>query len=92
MISGRSKSAAAKAKRVKLGNPRIKATRFEAVAAIKAEAKCAESNGLPIVVDIQNSGTSTLRAIAEALISRGVTAPRRGRWHAMSVPDVLSRA
>jgi DNA invertase Pin-like site-specific DNA recombinase len=94
LISGRTKSAlaAAKAKGVKLGNPRIEAARGDAVAAIKAEADRAAGNVLPIITEIQKSGAKTLRAIAEALNARGVATPRGGRWHAMSVRNAMSRA
>jgi DNA invertase Pin-like site-specific DNA recombinase len=94
LIAGRTKSAlaAAKVKGVKLGNPHIEAARGEAVAAIKAEADRAAGNVLPIIAEIRKSGVSTLRAVAEALNARGVPTPRGGRWHAMSVRNVLARA
>jgi DNA invertase Pin-like site-specific DNA recombinase len=94
LISGRTKSAlaAAKAKGVKLGNPRIEAARGLAVASLQAEADRAASNVLPIIAEIRRSGATTLRAIAEALNARGVPTPRGGRWHAMSVRNVLARS
>jgi len=94
LISGRTKSAlaVAKSKGVKLGNPRIDAARGKAIAAIKAVADREAGNVLPIISDIQKSGVTTLRAIAEALNARGVRTPRKGRWHAMSVRNVLARA
>ena len=33
-----------------------------------------------------------LNAVAEALNARGVSTPRGGRWHAMSVQNALARA
>jgi len=94
LISGRTKSAlaAAKAKGVKLGNPRIEAARSRAVASLQAEADRAASNVLPIIAEIRRSGATTLRAIAEALNARGVPTPRGGRWHAMGVRNVLARS
>ena len=94
LIAGRTKSAlaAAKAKGVKLGNPNIDAARDHAVAAITAEANRAAGNVLPIIAEIRRSGATTLRAIADALNARGVPTPRGGRWHAMSVRNVLARA
>jgi DNA invertase Pin-like site-specific DNA recombinase len=94
LIAGRTKSAlaAAKAKGVKLGNPNIEAAQVQAVATIKAEADREASNVLPIIAEIQKSGASTLRAIAEALNARGVSTPRGGRWHPASVRNVLARA
>ena len=94
LISGRTKSAlaAAKAKGVKLGNPRIEVARSRAVASLQAEADRAASNVLPIIAEIRRSGATTLRAIAEALNARGVPTPRGGRWHAMSVRNVIARS
>jgi DNA invertase Pin-like site-specific DNA recombinase len=94
LISGRTKSAlaAAKAKGTKLGNPRIEAARGRAVASLQAEADRAASNVLPIIAEIRRSGATTLRAIAGALNARGVPTPRGGRWHAMSVRNVLARS
>jgi DNA invertase Pin-like site-specific DNA recombinase len=93
LISGRTKSAlaAAKAKGIKLGNPRIEAARRLAVASLQAEANRAASNVLPIIAEIRRSGATTLRAIAEALNARGVPTQRGGRWHATSVRNVLAR-
>ena len=93
LIAGRTRLAlsAAKARGVKLGNPNIEAARRAAVRAVKAEADRTASNALPIIAEIRKSGATTLRAIAAALNARGVPTPRRGRWHAMSVRNVLSR-
>ena len=93
LISGRTKSAlaAAKAKGVKLGNPKLDEARGHAAAALKSEADRAAGNVLPIIADIQKSGVITLRAIAEALNARGVATPRGGRWHAMSVRNAMAR-
>ncbi len=93
LIAGRTKSAlaAAKAKGVKLGNPNIEAAQGAAVAAVKAEADRAAGNILPIIAEIQRSGASTLRAVADALNARGVRTPRGGKWYAASVRNVLAR-
>jgi DNA invertase Pin-like site-specific DNA recombinase len=94
LIAGRTKSAlaAAKAKGIRLGNPNIDVARDRAVAAIKAEADRSAGNVLPIIAEIRKSGATTLRAIADALNARGVPTPRGGRWHAMSVRNVLARS
>jgi DNA invertase Pin-like site-specific DNA recombinase len=94
LISGRTKSAlaAAKAKGIKLGNPNIEAARDNAVATIKAKADRAAGNVLPIIAEIQKSGASTLRAVADALNARGVSTPRGRRWYGMSVRNALARA
>ena len=93
LIAGRTKSAlaAAKAKGVKLGNPNIEAAQGAAVAAVKAEADRAAGNILPIIAEIQRSGASTLRAVADALNARGARTPRGGKWYAASVRNVLAR-
>jgi DNA invertase Pin-like site-specific DNA recombinase len=93
LISGRTKAAlaAAKAKGVRLGNPRIEDARGRAVATLQAEADRAASTVLPIIAEIKKSGARTLRAIAEALNARGVPTPRGGRWHATSVRNALGR-
>jgi DNA invertase Pin-like site-specific DNA recombinase len=93
LISGRTKSAlaAAKARGVALGNPNIEAARAHAVAAVKAQADRAAGNVAPIIAEIRRSGATTLRQIADALNARGVPTPRGGRWHAMSVRNVLAR-
>jgi DNA invertase Pin-like site-specific DNA recombinase len=93
LISGRTKSAlaAAKARGVKLGNPHIESARGDAVAAIKAEADLAAGNVLPIITEIQKTGATTLRSVADALNARGVPTRRGGRWHATSVRNAIAR-
>jgi DNA invertase Pin-like site-specific DNA recombinase len=93
LISGRTKAAlaATKAKGLKLGNPRIQKARSRALASLRAEADRAASNVFPIIAEIKKSGVSTLCAVAEALIARGVATPRGGRWHATSVRNGLGR-
>jgi DNA invertase Pin-like site-specific DNA recombinase len=94
LIAARTKSAlaAAQAKGVKLGNPRIEAAQGAAVVAVRAEADRAAGNVLPIIAEIRKSGAATLRAIADALNARGVPTPRGARWHATSVRNALARA
>jgi hypothetical protein len=93
LIAGRTKSAlaAAKARGVKLGNPKLHEARSRAAMALKAEADRAAGNMLPVITEIRKSGSTTLRSIADALNAWGVSAPRGGRWHAMSVRNVLAR-
>ena len=61
------------------------------MAALQTEADRAAGNVVPIIAEIRKSGSTTLRAIAEALNARGVPTPRGGRWHAMSVRNALAR-
>jgi DNA invertase Pin-like site-specific DNA recombinase len=81
LISQRTKAAlsAAKARGQKLGNPNLSAARRAA-------------NVLPIIAEIQKTGATTLRAIADALNKRGISTPRGRQWEAMSVKNVLARA
>ena len=70
----------------------MEAPREAAIAAVKSEADRAAGNILPIIAEIRKSGATTLRAAAEALNARGVPTHRGGRWHAMSVRNVLASA
>jgi hypothetical protein len=57
-----------------------------------AEAAAARAAGLaPVIAELQASGATSLRAIANALNDRGIPTARGGRWFAASVRDVLSR-
>jgi DNA invertase Pin-like site-specific DNA recombinase len=93
-ISKRTKEAlaAAKARGVKLGNPRWAET-LEATNAGRMEsADRFAANVLPIIREIQNSGVSSLRGIAKALTARGIKTARGGQWSAVQVTDILGRA
>jgi DNA invertase Pin-like site-specific DNA recombinase len=94
MIASRTKVAlaAAKARGVKLGGPKLAEAREIAVAAIKLMADRHAANVLPVIRDVQRSGAKSLRAVAEALNARGISTSRGGRWHAMTVRNVLARA
>ena len=94
MISSRTKAAlaAAKARGVKLGGPKLKIARKNAVATIKANAERQAANAIPIIREIQKAGASTLRAIADSLNARGIQTARNGKWYATSVRNVLARA
>jgi len=93
LIAGRTKSAlaAAKARGVRLGNPKLDEARGRAAAVLKAEADRAAGNVLPIIDEIRKSGATTLRDIADALNARGVSTPRGGKWYAASGRNVLAR-
>ena len=94
LIAGRTRAAlaAAKARGVKLGNPNIEHARERAIAVIKGEAERAAGNVLPIIDAVRRAGATSLRQIAEALNSRGISTPRGGVWYATSVRNVLARA
>jgi DNA invertase Pin-like site-specific DNA recombinase len=93
-ISKRTKEAlaAAKARGVKLGNPRLS----EAIAATNTARTAAAdrfaANVRPIIREIQKSGISSLRGVAKALSARGVKTARGGEWTAVQVSDILRRA
>jgi hypothetical protein len=48
-------------------------------------------NVLPVIRDIQNSGATSLRAVATALTARGVPTARGGTWTAVHVNAILCR-
>jgi DNA invertase Pin-like site-specific DNA recombinase len=87
-ISARTKAAlaAAKARGVKLGNPRLRAGTPElahAAAAVKA-ARAADLR--PIIAEVRAAGVTTLAGIARALAARGVPTPSgRGAWSPATV-------
>ena len=94
MISARTKAAlaAAKARGVVLGGPKLAKARKSAVASIKALADQHASNVLPIIRELRRTGATSLHQIAAALNARGITTPRGGSWYAKSVSNVLERA
>jgi DNA invertase Pin-like site-specific DNA recombinase len=94
LISRRTKEALAakKAAGARLGNPRALETIDRAHAANRAAADRHAANVLPIVREIQASGLTTTRAIAEALNARGVRTARGGAWHSSTVANLLRRA
>jgi DNA invertase Pin-like site-specific DNA recombinase len=93
VIAKRTKDAlaAAKARGVTLGGPRLPEAREIAQASIKAHADQHAANVLPIIREAQRAGATSLRDIAEVLNARGIATARGGRWHATSVKNVLER-
>ncbi len=92
-ISARTKAAlaAAKARGVKLGGPKLAEARIDAVRELKAGADRRATNILPLIREIQASGVTSLNAIAGTLNARGVTTPRGGRWTHQGVKNLLDR-
>ena len=94
LISDRTRAALAakKAQGAALGN-RTNLAEAQAMGATanRAGADTFASNVLPIVRQIQASGATTLRAIADALNARGVRTARGGAWHDSTVRNVLAR-
>jgi DNA invertase Pin-like site-specific DNA recombinase len=98
MISARTKAAlaAAKARGVKLGNPRgaahLRGLGSPAgVAAIKRKAT-ERAEGLRATIDaVRAEGVTSANGIAGRLNEREIATPRGGRWSARTVTDVLAR-
>ncbi len=99
MISARTKAAlaAAKARGVLLGNPRLRAGTAETAKAAAAgwSARCAvrADQAMPYVEAARRAGAHSLREIAEALTSRGVRTPGGGStaWRPEQVRRLLAR-
>jgi DNA invertase Pin-like site-specific DNA recombinase len=94
LISSRTRQAlaAAKARGVALGSPKLHLAREAAAVAVKAEADRHAANVLPIIKEAQRAGARTLRTMAEALNARGVATAQGGEWHPMSVKNLLDRS
>jgi DNA invertase Pin-like site-specific DNA recombinase len=91
-ISARTKAAlaAAKARGVKLGNPRLLAgspgQARMAAAAKSAKATARATDLLPVIAEVRAAGVATLSGIAKALTARGVPTPSgRGVWSPATV-------
>jgi DNA invertase Pin-like site-specific DNA recombinase len=93
MIATRIKAAlaAAKARGVKLGGPKLAEARKAAVERNVANANQHAANVLPVTREKKRSDAS-LHQIADALNARGIATPRGGRWYAKSVSNVLARS
>ena len=102
LISQRTRAAlaAARARGVKLGNPRLLSAPAEAAAAAQtaraARSRYAAEHGadvLPYIRAAQAAGASSLRQVAAALMARGVRTPFGcERWTATQVSRVIARA
>jgi hypothetical protein len=66
--------------------------REKAVAEIVDRADQRAANVIPIVRQIQRSGATSLRQIAEALNPPEISARLGGQWHATSVRNLIARA
>ncbi len=101
MISARTVAAlgAAKARGVVLGGKRGEPSRMRAMAA-KGNAASAAARSetaakrredlLPVIEDIRAAGETSLRQIAAALNTRGITTARGGEWSAVQVQRILA--
>jgi DNA invertase Pin-like site-specific DNA recombinase len=93
LISERTKAAlaAARARGVMLGNPRLTELSAAANARLKTEADAHALAVMPLIREAQAAGAGSLRQIAAALIARGVATARGGRWEASTVANILKR-
>ena len=78
-------------KGAKLGNrTNLVEAQAKGVVANRAAVDALAANVLPVLRQIQASGATTLRAIAEAL-NKGHSHGAGGQWLAMTAPNVLAR-
>ena len=95
LISDRTRAALAakKAQGAALGNrTNLGDAQAKGASANKAGAETFAANVLPVVRQIQSSGATTLRAVAEAMNARGIRTARGGAWHDSTVRNLLARA
>lgn len=94
IISARTRAAlqAKKSRGMLLGNrTNLAEAQARGGASTRAAADQFAANTLPIIRQIQATGATTLAQLAEALNARGIATARGGRWHSMSVSNVLAR-
>jgi DNA invertase Pin-like site-specific DNA recombinase len=94
LIADRTRVALAqrKAQGVALGNrTNLPEAAAKGADANRAAADAFAANVLPIVRQIQATGVTTARAIAEALNARGIRTARGGAWHDSTVRNLLAR-
>jgi len=85
--------AAKRAQGAALGNrTNLAAAQAKGMATNQGNADAHAANVLPIIRQIQASGATTLRAVAEALNARGIQTARGGQWYAATVRNVLGRS
>jgi DNA invertase Pin-like site-specific DNA recombinase len=95
LISDRTRAALAakKAQGATLGNrTNLGEASAKGASANRAVADAFAANVLPVVRQIQASGVTGFRAIAEALNARGIRTARGGAWHDSTVRNLLARA
>lgn len=93
LISHRTRAAlaVAKGRGAKLGNPRLSEARPLAQKARADGADKFASNVIPVIRQLQATGCSSLREIANALNSRGIRTRRGSFWTAAAVNRVIHR-
>ncbi len=94
IISARTKAALAvkKERGAQLGNrTNLPVAAAKGAAANRTAAEAFAANVLPVVRQLQATGTTTLAELAAALNSRGIATARGGVWHAMTVRNLLAK-
>jgi len=91
-IASRTKAALAhlRSKGVQLGNPRLHEARAKAVASNKASAAAFRATMAPVIQELQESGLTTLKQIADCLNLRGYTARRGGQFYPSTIRGLLA--
>jgi DNA invertase Pin-like site-specific DNA recombinase len=94
MISQRTKDAlrAARARGVRLGNPRPEESLAKARAARAGKANLRAANVLPMIRELEMTGITSRAGIATALNKRGIATPRGRAWTHVQVGKVLARS
>jgi DNA invertase Pin-like site-specific DNA recombinase len=93
-ISDRTKQAlaAAKARGVKLGGPKLAEAQRNGSEKNRENADRFATNTKPVIEQIRKSGITTLRGIAAALNARGVPTARGGTWTPVQIMAIERRA
>jgi DNA invertase Pin-like site-specific DNA recombinase len=94
MISSRTRDAlaAAKARGVKLGGPKLAEALRNGSEANREKADQFAANTRPVIEQIRKSGITSLRGIAAALNARGVPTARGGTWTPVQIMAIERRA
>ncbi|MFC7478672.1 recombinase family protein [Dankookia sp. GCM10030260] len=94
LISERTRAALAqkKAKGALLGNrTNLAEAQEKGAASIRAAAAAFADNVLPVIRQLEATGVSSYRGIADALNTRGIRTARGGTWHGTTVRNMLMR-
>ena len=94
LISERTRAALAqkKAQGALLGNrTNLAEAQEKGAASIRAAAVAFADNVLPVIRQLEASGVSSYRSIADALNTRGIRTARGGTWHGTTVRNMLVR-
>ena len=83
--------AAAKARGVKLGRPKLAQARKVALEVLVQRRTIRQPTCCPIIREIRKAGATTLPEIADALNARGVATARGSHWDASTVSNVLAK-